>query len=344
MPRAPKFSVVIVNFNGKAYLQAALDSLARQSCRDFEVLLLDNASSDGSLGGLRSDHLPAFTLIAETENHGYAAGNNIAVKQARGDWLVFLNPDAAASDDWLEQIADAQARHPSVKAFTSAQFDMLEPSILDGAGDAYLVWGIPWRGGFGCPVSDLPEEGECFSPCGAGAVIDRATFVAHGGFDERFFCFCEDVDLGFRLRRAGETCIFLPTAAIRHVGGGVSGRVSEFAVFHGARNRIWTYVKNMPLSLLIVTLPGHVAISIYILIRGLMTGRAGPTFRGMMAGLAGLPRILSSRTYRARQRVSIWQLARAMAWNPFRISSRKPHVRPLRSKPVQTQGELTETK
>lgn len=325
-------------------MQDALDSLRVQSFKDFEVILLDNASTDGSLDALETDDLPAFSLIAESENHGYAAGNNIAVRKARGDWLAFLNPDAAAAPDWLETIVDAQARHPGVKAFASAQYDMADPSILDGAGDAYLIWGIPWRGGFGCPATDLPGEGECFSPCGAGAFVERAVFNAHGGFDERFFCFCEDVDLGFRLRRAGERCVFLPSAAIRHVGGGVSGRVSEFAVFHGARNRIWTYVKNMPLSLLIVTLPGHVAISVYILIRGLMTGRAGPTFRGMMAGLAGLPRILGSRDYRARQRVSTWQLARAMAWNPFRISSRKPHVRPLRSRRTQTQGELTETK
>ena len=326
---APEFSVVIVNYNGGAFIQQALDSLAAQTRRNFEVILVDNASIDGSIDELDTSGLPAFKLMAEPINHGFAAANNMAARQAEGRWLICLNPDATARPDWLEKIAEGQQRHPEVRMFASAQFDKLEPTLLDGVGDAYLIFGIPWRGGFGRRASELPGEGECFSPCGAGAVFDRALFLAHGGFDESFFCFCEDVDLGFRLRLAGEICVFLPEAIIDHVGGGLSDRVGDFATYHGARNRVWTYAKNMPAPLFWLTLPGHILLSAYILLRGVMSGRARQTWRGMRDGVLGLPALQLREQNSPPRNVSLWRLARAMAWNPFRMSRRKPHVREL---------------
>ena len=324
------FSIIIVNFNGGAYIQQALDSLARQTRRDFEVILIDNASTDGSATGLKTEALPLFILMAETENHGYARATNLAADKAQGEWLVCLNPDAQAEPNWLEEIAKGQQRHPDTKMFASAQFDAVNPDRLDGAGDAYLIFGIPWRGGFGRPSSELPEEGECFSPCGAGAVFHRDTYLAHGGMDEAFFCFCEDVDIGFRMHLSGHNCIFLPQAIIHHVGGGLSGRASDFAIYHGTRNRVWTYAKNMPTSLFLITLPGHITLSLYLLMRGAMIGRVRQTWRGMRDGLKGAGKMRRSGKANRKAVVSIWKLARAMAWNPFRMSQRKTHVRELR--------------
>lgn len=324
----PTFSILIVNYNGSDFLRHALDSLAAQTRRDFEVILVDNASTDGSIEELETADLPIFTLIAETENHGYAGGMNIAAAAARGDWLVCLNPDAVADATWLDEIAAGMKRHPNTHVFASAQYDLNHPDTLDGAGDAYLIFGMPWRGGFGRPASELPGEGECFSPCGAGAVFQRQLFLSLGGFDEAFFCFCEDVDLGFRMRHAGETCIFLPKAVIHHVGGGVTGRASDFSLYHGCRNRIWTYAKNMPSGLFWLTMPGHVVLSLYLLARSAMTGRFTQTWRGMRDGVlkAGEMR-RKGREGRRERTASDWRLARAMAWNPFRMSQRKVHVR-----------------
>ncbi|MEO0712533.1 MAG: glycosyltransferase family 2 protein [Pseudomonadota bacterium] len=326
----PEFSIVIVNYNGGDYIEGALRSLARQTVRDFEVILVDNASQDGSIDGLDTSALPAFELMRQSTNLGFAAANNLAAKRGRGRWLVLLNPDAEAADDWLAQLKRGFSRYPDVKVFACAQFDLHHEGQLDGAGDAYLAFGIPWRGGFGCPAGNLPDEGTCFSPCGASAVFDMTLFLEHGGFDERFFCYCEDVDLGFRMQLAGEPCVFLPDAVVHHAGGGLAGRVSEFALFHGSRNRVWAYFKNMPLPLLVLTLPGHLGISIYILLRGLMTGRARDTWRGMIAGVQGLGDILRPSPWSPpSRRVSLIDLSRAMAWNPLRITSRKPHVRPI---------------
>jgi GT2 family glycosyltransferase len=216
---APDFSVLIVNYNGGTYVQGALDSLKAQTHRSFEVILLDNASADGSVDALDTGGLPAFTLMRETENHGFARGNNLAAAQAKGRWLALLNPDAAARPDWLAQVMAGTKRHPGVTSFACTQLWMHDETKLDGAGDNYLIFGIPWRGGYHRPVSDLPAEGTCFSPCGASAVYLRETFATAGGFDERLFCFCEDVDLGFRLRLEGGDCVFLPDAAVSHAGG-----------------------------------------------------------------------------------------------------------------------------
>ena len=323
----PKFSVIIVNFNGGEYVQNALNSLSRQSERDFEVILVDNASEDGSVDALNLDGLPAFRLEKQSENLGFAGGNNLGAHLAAGEWLALLNPDAFARDDWLAELRRATERHPDTKVFASAQVNLHDPTLLDGVGDAYLAYGFPWRGGFCRPVSELPGEGECFTPCGAAALFQRDVYLQHGGFDERFFCFCEDVDLGFRLQLSGERCIFIPTALVEHAGGALSGQTSDFTIYHGYRNRIWVYGKNMPLPLLIMTLPGNVAMHFYLLLRAAMTGRFAIAWRGVRDGVLRLREIRASAQWPApKRRRSVISLARAMNWNPFTMSAHRPHV------------------
>lgn len=327
----PAFTVILVNYNGGAYVTRAINSLKKQTYRDFEVILLDNASEDGSLKDLDIEGLPDIRLIELSENVGFARGNNLAAKQAKGTWLALLNPDAEAAPDWLEQVAEGQKRHPDIRHFACAQYELHREGYLDGVGDAYLVFGIPWRGGYQHPATTLPEEGYCFSPCGASAIIHAATFKAFGGFDERFFCYCEDVDLGFRMQLAGMDCVFLPDASVRHAGSGLSDKVQDFATIHGTRNRLWTYWKNMPLGLLILTLPGHLFISAYLLVRATMTNKRGPTWRGLKDGLVALTSLRSKSSDWAppRRGTSLWAISRKMAWNPFRLSKRRPHLRNL---------------
>lgn len=285
----PFISVVIVNFNAANYLQAAIDSLGAQTFRDFELILFDNASTDGSADSADLTGLPSFRLVRSAENLGFAAGNNRAAELARGKWLVLLNPDAVAAPDWLEQLMRAAKDHPGCASFASVQYRLGAPDILDGAGDNYLIFGMPWRGGSGRAASELPGDGWCFSACGASAMYSADVFRDLGGFDERFFCYCEDVDLGFRLQLAGYDCRFVSKAAIHHASGGISGQASEFTLFHGSRNRIWTYAKNMPSAAFWLTLPIHLTLTIYLLLRNSFTPRFSPMFRGVLAGLAGIP-------------------------------------------------------
>jgi len=328
--QAPEFSVIIVNYNGGDYVCDAVRSLAAQTFRDFEVIVLDNASTDGSADRIDFSGVPSAQLVRNADNLGFAAANNAGAKIAKGRWLTLLNPDAKAQPDWLENIAAAIKRFPNCRVFASAQYDLAHPDRIDGAGDAYLAFGIPWRGGFGHPASDMPGEGECFSPCGAAAIYECRLFLAHGGFDERFFCYCEDVDLGFRMQRAGERCIFLPGAIVHHAGSAISGRNSPFSAYHGTRNRIWTYGKNMPLLLLLITLPVHIVVSLYLIIRGAFVGCFQATLHGTWDGLRKVLSIRRNAAWKTSPRlVSVRTLSRAMAWNPLLLNRRSPHVRPL---------------
>ncbi len=326
------FSVLIVNYNGGQYLQAAVDSLRAQSEQNFELLIIDNASTDGSIHTLDTTGFGHCEIIHNKRNLGFAAGNNIGAKHAKGRWLVLLNPDAHANANWLQTLHDAAQTYPSCRVFTSAQYCADDPHLMDGAGDAYLGFGFPWRGGFGHGAEDMPQTGLCFSGCGAGVMYDRELFLHHNGFDERFFCYCEDVDLGFRLQLAGEKCLFLREAIIHHHGSAISGQHSEFSIYHGTRNRLWTYAKNMPTPLLILTLPVHVALSVYLLIRSGAIGRFEATKRGMWHGLTGIVKIRSGGKWRVKKRrITLLELMSQMAWNPWRMSKRKTHVRPAKT-------------
>jgi N-acetylglucosaminyl-diphospho-decaprenol L-rhamnosyltransferase len=326
----PFFSILVVSYNSAETIAAVLASLKDQSDQDFEVLILDNASTDETIAEIETARIDRLKLEASATNLGFAEGNNRLAAKARGTWVALLNPDAVARPDWLANVRLAIARHPACDSFASAQLQLRDPDTLDGAGDCYLWAGIPWRGGYGRPASEMPGEGECFSPCGAGSIYRRETFLDLGGFDEAFFCYCEDVDLGYRLRLTGGQCIFVPDAVIEHAGGGSSGGgASAFSLFHGTRNRLWTYVGNTPALLFWASLPAHLAITAAILIRGLFTGRFADSWRGLIAGLDGLGPYWARRKRLGKLKGSAHVL-RYMSLSPIRMLMRKTDIKPLK--------------
>jgi len=332
MPAAPLISVIIVNFNAGEWLSRSVQSVVDQTLTDFECFIVDNGSTDGSLDALpRLDE--RFSIIEAGKNLGFAAGNNLAAKQAHGEWIALLNPDAFARPDWLEKLLAASRLAPNVTMVGSKQFMALEPGIYDGLGDCLHVTGLAWRAGFGHAVVNKTNEaglqsGEVFAPCAAAALYKRDAFEAAGGFDERFFCYHEDVDLGFRLRLAGGTCIQSDDAVVDHVSSGISGRASDFAVYHGTRNRMWTFVKNMPGPLLFLLLPAHIALNLALLFWAMFRkGRFAPTFRGVRHGIKGLPPIWRSRkALHAARIASSMDILSALAWSPIKVVTRGVHM------------------
>jgi len=320
-------TVIIVNYNGKRFLQGALDSLAKQTSRDFDIILVDNASTDGSLDDLNTEHLPSFRLIASPDNLGFAAANNLAAREAKTKWMALLNPDAEAREGWVAAWNRAIQSHPDVSMFAGATLSMADPGIIDGAGDAYFGLGLPWRGGHAQPRSQMPANGTCFSPCGAAALYRRDVFLDAGGFEERFFCYCEDVDLAFRLRLRGQTCIFWPDAEALHYGTGTSAG-SDFAAYHGARNRIWTFCRNMPPIALILLSPLHIVLNVALLLRAALRKELKPTWRGIADAFAGP--FNGRRDAQMGRVLSSLQVLSAMSWNPLRMLARKSDVRPLK--------------
>jgi GT2 family glycosyltransferase len=327
-PQDVELTVAVVAYGSGDTLRGCLEHLARQTFPGFETLVIDNASPDREARDA-IQALPAARLIENGENLGFAAACNQAAREARGRWLVLLNPDAFAAPDWLDQLLAASQRHPSVRSFTSRQVMAEDPSVLDGLGDVMSVFGIPYRGGYLRPDPGDTAEGQVFSPCGAAMMIDRALFLELGGFDERFFCYCEDVDLGYRLQLADEPTVVVPQALVSHVGSASSGGPkSEFAVFHGVRNRFWVLVKDTPLLLLPIVIPLHFVAVTYIHTRGQNRPLLKTALRAYRAAFAGLGGIWKSRKG-VRRRSSTLAIARAMTWNPGDLTVRRAVIRPL---------------
>lgn len=325
----PHISVIIVNYNSGDRLRRCLEALALQTYTDFETIVIDNASSDASLADAASTELD-FKLIEAGANLGFAAGNNRAVEQVRGTWLAFLNPDAYAAPDWLSELAQASERHPQADAFGSTQINAEDPSLLDGAGDVYHAFGASYRGHYNWPVDALPEEGECFAPCAAAALYRRDVFEALGGFEESYFCYCEDIDLGFRLRLAGGRAVQAPKAIVLHEGSGVTGKRSDFTIYHGHRNRIWTYYRCTPLVVLILTAPFHMMFNTYLLARFALEGQARPYLKALKDAVLGLSGQTAARRRIQRERkVGLAQLVRAMTWSLVKVVRKEADIRQI---------------
>jgi len=316
-------SVIIVDFNSGNRLKKCLKHLQRQSYKNFEVIIINNGSTDYSVQDFKGFDL-SLNLIHADKNLGFAAGCNLAAKTAKGRWLAFLNPDAYADENWLKAFTDAVERYPDVQAFGSTQINADKRELIDGAGDVYHILGIGYRGYFGWDTQDLPRESEVFAPCGAAAFYSAKTFNALGGFDERFFCYGEDVDLGFRLRLSGGRCIQLSKAIVWHEGSGVTGRHSDFTIYHGHRNRIWLAYKNTPFWFYWPFLPLHLLANLYLLIRSPKAGITEPYLKALWDGYRGLSKFTADRrALQSHRQLSYKSLARAIEWSPIKISKRE---------------------
>jgi GT2 family glycosyltransferase len=328
---APPVSVILVVYESGPMLGECLAALRAQSFTDFEVILVDNASSDRTAQAAKAAD-PAIRVIENDENRGFAAAVNQGARAAAGRWLALLNPDAFADPGWLAQLMAAVDANPDVRSFTSRQLMAEDPTRLDGLGDVMSLSGFPFRGGYTHPNPGLLKPGWVFSGCGGAMLVERELFLALGGLDERLFCYCEDVDLGYRLRLVGEPTLLVPDAVVAHVGSASSGgRRSDFAVFHGTRNRFWVYVKDTPPVLFWLTLPLHILATVVLFTRHAMRGEIAAPMRGLWAGITGIGVALEARREaQASRTVGSWEIARAMAWNPLDLLLRRSFIQPLK--------------
>jgi GT2 family glycosyltransferase len=308
-----RVSVIIVNWNGERFLERCLIALMNQTVKPHEIILLDNASSDGSLEIAR--RFPIVRLLSRDQNTGFARGNNLAIEAAskESEWIALINPDAFAEPHWLEALLVAAESNPGFDVFGSKLINAGDTKLLDGAGDAYHMSGLVWRMGHGSSVPTSAEnECEVFSPCAAAALYRRSALREMGGFDEDYFCYVEDVDLGFRLRLAGYRCLYVPQSVAHHVGSGTTGgQHSDFAMYHGHRNLVWTFVKDMPGILFWLLLPLHVLLNLVSIIWFALRGQGDVIWRAKQDALLGLPKMWRKRQQIQKTRVAsigeVWQ-------------------------------------
>ena len=303
---------MIVNWNSGPLLRSCLEALRAQTRPPDAVMVVDNASTDGSADALESTD-PRLEVLRLGTNVGFAAANNRAVASLGTTWVALLNPDAFPDPDWLSSLLAAAESHPEFSLFASRLLRADDPSRLDGTGDVYYASGLAARRDHGRHVSGgatrAPEE--VFGPCAAAALLPVEAFRAHGGFDESYFCYFEDVDLAFRLRLSGHRCLYVPAAVARHVGSASAGARSDFTLYHGHRNLVWTFFKDMPLGLLVLYLPQHVLLNLVSLVYFASRGQGRAIARAKWDALRGLPRVLRERTRVQRTRtVGAWALRR----------------------------------
>lgn len=326
----PTVSVLIVAWQSGRHLERCLEALDGQSFRDFEAVLVDNASTDGAVGALRPR--PWLRVERSPVNLGFAAGNNRAAALARGRYLVTLNPDAFAGPGWLGALVAAAGRHPEAGSVGSVQLLDSDPGLLDGIGDPLHATGAAWRGGRLRPVRPVAESA-VFGVCAAAALYRRAAFEAAGGFCERFFCFYEDVDLAARLRLAGWTAVVTPDAVVRHVGS--ASAPSDFVLRFATRNRVWAYLRCMPGAVLAATLPAAAAVWAAAAAADLLRGRGAARLAALAEAARGLGTTLAERrAIQAARRVTGCGLARALTWSPLRYLRRGLDLRPIPDLPA----------
>lgn len=265
-------SVVIPNYNGIRYLKNCLLSLQKCEGEDFEVIVVDNGSTDGS--DVLPDSLKLnVRLIKLNENTGFAHAVNVGIREAKGEYVILLNNDTEVESGFVRKLTEALKKNRKAFSASAMMVDMNNREVLDGAGDYYCALGWAFAYGKGKKTEECDKGRKIFSSCAGACIYDKAKLEITGLFDELHFAYLEDVDLGYRARIAGFDNIYEPAAVVYHAGSGFSGsRYNEFKIKLSSRNSVYLILKNMPLLQLIINLPfivfGYLIKTLFFVLKG----------------------------------------------------------------------------
>lgn len=317
--------IVIVIYNSAKHLQSCVDALAAQDFNNFEAVIVNNASPDDCVSRLR---LPdnRFHIVEAGSNLGFAAGSNLGAMNATSQWLITLNPDTHPRPDWLSQLHAASLRAPEYDFLGSTLIKAGSPNIVDGFGDVLSIYGIAWRGAHGWELADIPrEDREVFGACAAAAAYRRSVFERHGGFDERYFCYLEDVDLSWRLQRTGSRCLQVRNAIVKHVGQGSGDGTNTFPVRQTYRNGLRVILSNAPILLLPIMIISYGAAQTYIVYRNRKGPEHAPRMEGLRQGFRPAWAAFGKRSLpKNLKRISVSSFLRRIAWSPAAVRDRRP--------------------
>lgn len=262
-PSGPLVTVIVVNWNRKALLEACLRSLAAQRGIVPEIVVVDNGSDDGSVQAVEefgAAYPGEVKVVRNSRNRGFCEANNQGFREATGKWLALLNNDAEADPDWLACLVEAVESRPEYGMAASKILVWEDPSVIDKAG--HLIYPDGQNRGRGTGENDhgqYDSEEEVLWPDGCAALYSRALIEDVGGFDEDLFAYGDDADLGLRARIAGWRCIYVPKAVVRHHRGSTLGVLSPDRLKLIERNRVLLAAKLFPGSLLWLNIPYYLA-------------------------------------------------------------------------------------
>jgi GT2 family glycosyltransferase len=322
--KAPLVSVVIVNWNGKHLLGECLDSLLAQSFKDFEIIVVDNGSQDGSVEYVR-EYYPAASLIGLPQNTGFAGGNNAGIRTARGRYVALLNNDTRTDPDWLASLVREAEANPPEGMWASKILSLNDPDTIDNVG--LLIYRDGLARGKGRLERDRGQydtKQEALFPSGCAALYRRRMLDEIGLFDEDFFAYADDVDLGLRARLAGWGCTYVPAAKVYHHYSSSSSTYSPLKAYLVERNRVWVLLKYYPIELILASF--FFTLKRFLLqLYGVITGRgasarfsdengifsaAAILLKAWCSALTAVPKIIGWRRFYRRRRIGRRELYR----------------------------------
>lgn len=285
MPKAAEVTVIIPNYNGKRLLKKCIETLEKQTCTDFKLLVVDNGSTDGSVDV--SSELLDMEMLALPENTGFCGAVNVGVKHTKTPYFILLNNDTEAEPAFVESLLAAIKKSDRIFSCGAMMIDYHRRELIDNAGDYYTALGWAVARAKGRRTADYEAEREVFSCCGGAAIYRTDAVHEIGLFDRNHFAYLEDVDVGYRARIYGYRNYYIPKAKVLHVGSATTGtRYNETKVYLAARNSMYLIYKNMPFLQILLNLPLLFA---GILIKFLFfrkKGFAGEYIKGIVEGIA----------------------------------------------------------
>ncbi|HEX4435954.1 MAG TPA: glycosyltransferase family 2 protein [Solirubrobacteraceae bacterium] len=298
-----RLTVVVLNYDGRALLQAMLASLESQVCEPFRTLVVDNGSSDDSREFLAAAH-PEVEVLALERNIGVTAALNRGLRRAGTEYVALFNNDVELEPDCLAELLAGLEAHPQAGSVAPKMRDYRDRGLLDGAGDL-----LSWRGGGRRRGHGQPDDGryddaeEVFGPCGGAAVLRRTALERVGGFEESYFAYYEDIDWAFRAQLAGFHCRYVPSAVVYHHGSATLGRgFNDFNGYHLWRNPVWLVCRCYPAATLVRHLPEVLLGQLGNLYRAGRERRLRVWARAMRDALRGMPAALRGRREVQRRR------------------------------------------
>ena len=245
-----KVTIVIPNYNGLKFMEPCMAALDRQICRDFELLVVDNGSTDGSVEWLKEHGLPSIFLKTNT---GFSGAVNVGIKAAKTPYVILLNNDTEPEPEYVGELIRAIEASSKIFSVSPKMIQLYHRDLMDDGGDMYSILGWAYQRGVGQEIERYNRPCHIFSACAGAAIYRRNIFDEIGYFDEMHFAYLEDIDVGYRAKIAGYYNLYCPSAKVYHVGSGTSGsKYNSFKVKLAARNNVYLNYKNMPAPQLLV--------------------------------------------------------------------------------------------
>jgi GT2 family glycosyltransferase len=311
-------SVLIVNYNGKKFLSDCLNAIFCQTYSPFEVILVDNASHDGSAEYVHQN-FPDVKVLSQSTNLGFAGGINAGILQSGGEFILTLNNDTKVNPDFIDELTKPVVSDPSVGMCASKM--IFPDGRINSTAICISRSGAAWDRGMGeldHGQYDIAEE--IFGPCAGAALYRRTMLDEIGLFDEDFFLYMEDVDLAFRARLSGWKCMYVPTARVIHVHGGTTEPGSDTSVYYGNRNLLWYTMKNFPKRSLLIFFPWIIGRNITVIPFYFLKGKGRTIINAKVDSVRGLPRMIKKRQsikkivsdYTIEKWMQVWSHARVV--------------------------------